>query len=893
MKSVRILSKFLEENGLNPDYIRLIRERIQRIEEYFSEARNDYSEDYAEVDTSIVYQIITDMYDLNKEAVKHIATVVREQLKIAFGHQERELIKEILDYDSADAIERLKILCPDAADSILQIVRLNKVNHKEKVRELFLQSFEMANTKKKAEQLYSLFLRLYHMNELKQVRLYDLFMYNLKILRKELKPKELARLEQFCTNDTSTYDVSTGAKKFYAEYLSILKSQIQEQAEQNKMNSYLNHHYYDTWLQDEKYVFDRHKDIMLFKTEDFDLLFLNIDQEVYNTFADDKQFYTYVLTYVREAYRVLSNYKAFVVRVGNVYNKQGKNLKWDIYSRLIIFAEHFVPTRLDGSYYHPERIASELLGIFGIDLDESELKLLRNYYRRSISFDELVSKSRFAEFYRSHKTLIGTFEFAPLGFTFDDCFVLRRERHFYNPQLPVIKNVTELLLVFYKYRVDNRRIPCPECGGLKVSGNSFPEIGHRSWECKNEICPSRSKSNRGKRYSVKSVFMQWGLEDTSEYNVIPREVVKKWRRDVVEIYSEKDIYEMVLRYYSFPGEKVLFINTDHLDEADELRRRVVYLSRKKVDAYVSTVSIPQEDGDDAESWFKKNIILSAITGTKNETEEPDLHSFITNYHSRAKFIRGDAYKVLQRIPENSIAAIITSPPYFNAREYSQWKNLYLYLFDMYKVIEQCFRVLRPGGVFLYNIGDIFDNERTVVTSKMGEKRIPLGAYSIYLFERAGFELLDNIIWDKGETQSHRHKNDGKFTPHYQKPANVYEHMLLFKKPGAELTICEQVEDTWKENVARFHPVIKINSKGENLYGHSAPFPEEIPYFVLKMFTTSDSDILLDPFSGSGTTVIVAAENQRIGVGIEINEEYFQLSIKRAQKLGLRFDALKY
>jgi DNA modification methylase len=152
---------------------------------------------------------------------------------------------------------------------------------------------------------------------------------------------------------------------------------------------------------------------------------------------------------------------------------------------------------------------------------------------------------------------------------------------------------------------------------------------------------------------------------------------------------------------------------------------------------------------------------------------------------------------------------------------------------MYKICLASFDALKPGGIFFYNIGDIFDNPNTIVKSKMGEKRLALGAYLILLFKSAGFELLDNIIWDKGETQSNRHKNDGNFTPYYQRPANCYEHMFIFKKPG-KLLVC--TEPLLKENIQKFSPVIKINSKGENLFGHTAPYPPDLPLISIKTFT---------------------------------------------------------
>ena len=195
--------------------------------------------------------------------------------------------------------------------------------------------------------------------------------------------------------------------------------------------------------------------------------------------------------------------------------------------------------------------------------------------------------------------------------------------------------------------------------------------------------------------------------------------------------------------------------------------------------------------------------------------------------------------------------------------------------------------MKPGGIYLYNIGDICGNENTVVGSTMGNKRILLGAYTIHLFTAAGFELLDNILWDKGNPQSNRQKNDGKFTPFYQKPMNVYEHMFVFKKPGAPAIVAENVSKKlpkeWKTNIAPFSPVIKINSKGENTLGHTAPFPEDIPRFVAKVFTQTAGDIVLEPFAGSGTTLIACSKCNVKSLGIELCDEYVDLISEQGQR----------
>ena len=85
------------------------------------------------------------------------------------------------------------------------------------------------------------------------------------------------------------------------------------------------------------------------------------------------------------------------------------------------------------------------------------------------------------------------------GFQFVDCIILERDILFDNSEdVKYLNNNNELLLVFSKHQIDDRKLPCPVCSSLKISGNSYPEIGIKSWECKNNFCSERSKTNRGK-----------------------------------------------------------------------------------------------------------------------------------------------------------------------------------------------------------------------------------------------------------------------------------------------------------------------------------------------------------------------------------------------------------
>jgi len=326
--------------------------------------------------------------------------------------------------------------------------------------------------------------------------------------------------------------------------------------------------------------------------------------------------------------------------------------------------------------------------------------------------------------------------------------------------------------------------------------------------------------------------------------------------------------------------------------------------------------------------------------------------FTNKQSNKVKIVWGDCLDYLKKMPSESIQLMVTSPPYYNAREYSQWKNLNDYLKDMKEIIKESWRVLDNHRVFVFNVGDIFDNDNLYTKSVWGKRRLPLGAYFIKIFEECGFTFVDDFIWDKGEVQSQRHKNGSKPYPLYQYPMNCYEHILIFhkhrldknrypcpvcgslkvsgntqseigiqswecknekcferseanrgKRFSLKTNIVQNIKNRednlinhnlikkWRRDIIKFSPVIKINSKGENKLGHTAPFPEDIPEMAVEFFTYK-GDVVLDPFAGSFTTPLIANKLKRIGIGCELRKDLFEKAIKdNLKNKGYKFEEI--
>ena len=345
------------------------------------------------------------------------------------------------------------------------------------------------------------------------------------------------------------------------------------------------------------------------------------------------------------------------------------------------------------------------------------------------------------------------------------------------------------------------------------------------------------------------------------------------------------------------------------------------------------------------SKLYRHIIKQAYQSQYNKANTKLNRSIHSRDNDKVKIIWDDCLEVMQAMDSESIHLMVTSPPYYNAREYSQWANIDEYLADMKAVVREAYRVLDNHRAFVFNIGDITGNDNRHTRSSWGDRRIPLGAYFINIFEEVGFTFIDDFIWDKGEVQSQRHKNGDTPFPLYQYPLNCYEHIMIFRKHrldetrypcpicgclkvngnaysgvGIKSWECKNTEcferslanrgkrfslrsiimdelknniidanfiKTWRRDIIKFDPVIKINNKKENRLGHTAPFPTKIPEFAVKTLS-GRGEVVFDPFAGSFTTPIEAVRQGRIGIGAELNKESFGDSIlNNIQRHGLK------
>lgn len=246
--------------------------------------------------------------------------------------------------------------------------------------------------------------------------------------------------------------------------------------------------------------------------------------------------------------------------------------------------------------------------------------------------------------------------------------------------------------------------------------------------------------------------------------------------------------------------------------------------------------------------------------------------------TKHKIVFGDSRK-LNEIADKSVQLIITSPPYWQLKDYGSDDQIGFndsyeeYINNLNLVWKECNRVLSDGCRLCINIGDQF--ARSVYYGRY--KVIPIRTEIIRFCESLGMDYMGAIIWQKTTTMNT--SGGGAIMGSFPYPRNGilkmdYEFILIFKKLGnAPKPTKEQKEksiitkEEWNQYFSSHW-----NFNGVKQLEHIAMFPEELPKRLIKMFSFADETVF-DPFAGSGTTSLAAMHLGRNSIGYELNKDF--------------------
>jgi len=233
---------------------------------------------------------------------------------------------------------------------------------------------------------------------------------------------------------------------------------------------------------------------------------------------------------------------------------------------------------------------------------------------------------------------------------------------------------------------------------------------------------------------------------------------------------------------------------------------------------------------------------------------------------------------MNELPDHSVHLMVTSPPYNVRKEYDEDLSLEEYRELLSNVFRETYRVLVTGGRACVNVANL------------GRKPyLPLHAFIIEDMVAAGFHMRGEIIWDKGASAAASTAWGSWLSASNPVLRDVHEYILVFSKESFARKAIDQDSTIERDEFLEWtKSVWHIPAVSAKKIGHPAPFPEELPERLIKLYTFQ-GDVVLDPFAGSGTSCVAALNNDRGYVGYEIEEEYVTLAEDRLAAVKDRAD----
>ena len=247
--------------------------------------------------------------------------------------------------------------------------------------------------------------------------------------------------------------------------------------------------------------------------------------------------------------------------------------------------------------------------------------------------------------------------------------------------------------------------------------------------------------------------------------------------------------------------------------------------------------------------------------------------------------QGDAVEILKKLPESFVDLIITSPPYnvgkLYGKDVNDTKSYEEYLKFAKSWLEGAYQVLKYGGRIAVNVPSCIQQSTRSKYAYM--------AYDyVRLMREVGFIDMDWIVWVKTVNGLPVAKDTawGSWcSPSHPYVRDACEYIIVMAKGSRKRVDRKGKNDITSEEFMQFTTNVWMISPTRDRE-HPAVFPKELPYRLIKLYTWKE-DVVLDPFSGSGTTLIVGVELGRKMIGIEIEERFCELIVKRLKMVSRR------
>ncbi len=291
---------------------------------------------------------------------------------------------------------------------------------------------------------------------------------------------------------------------------------------------------------------------------------------------------------------------------------------------------------------------------------------------------------------------------------------------------------------------------------------------------------------------------------------------------------------------------------------------------RKNGSSTSSFGTPSRINHDSSKFYDTKLYNKLKASKKTDDSENPIPDRLIN-----AIIQGSSEK-MSELPNNCLQLMVTSPPYNVTKDYDDDLSLKEYLLLLKNVFTETYRVLIKGGRACINVANL------------GRKPyIPISDYISDMMIKIGFNMRGEIIWNKGAGAGVSMAWGSWKSASNPVLRDTHEYILIFSKEDFGRKAKDKINTITKEQFMEWtKSVWNFNPESAKKIGHPAPFPLELPYRLIQLYTFKD-DIILDPFMGSATTALAALKSDRKYIGYETDDKYIELSQKRLKTFFIK------
>lgn len=279
--------------------------------------------------------------------------------------------------------------------------------------------------------------------------------------------------------------------------------------------------------------------------------------------------------------------------------------------------------------------------------------------------------------------------------------------------------------------------------------------------------------------------------------------------------------------------------------------------RKATKTSTSSFGVSRREGHDSSDYYARGLVKVQETRDKTIAQAPVLNDVFV--HSAEN---------MGEVPDNSVALMVTSPPYHVGKDYDADTSFEEYLDLLEAVFGETYRKLQPGGRAVVNVANL--GRRPYV---------PLSHLVTGRMLKIGYFMRAEVIWRKAKGAGGSCAWGSWRSPANPVVRDVHEYALCFSKGRFDRVVKGEPTITADEFLESTLSVWEIAPESAKRVGHPAPFPVALPRRFIELYTYR-GELVLDPFMGSGSTAVAAAQTGRTWVGYDISEEYAETTRKR-------------